>query len=38
MEENKQEPKNLLIDLLHQINESENMEDKEFTFPEDKFQ
>ena len=35
MEENKQEPKSLLIDILHKINESENIEDKEFKFEED---
>ena len=38
MEENKQEPKSLLIDILHKINESENIEDKEFKFEEDKLE
>jgi hypothetical protein len=38
MEENKQEPKSLLIDILRTINESENIEDKEFKFEEDKLE
>ena len=33
--ENQSEPKSLIIDILSQLNKSENTEDKEYKFPKD---
>ena len=35
MVDSQKEPKNLVIDILSQISKSENVEDKEYKFPND---